>query len=171
MGSMDDDVRQLLKEISRASDQTYCLPTNWLPEHGVPAVSIPLPENSAVDQDFLDWLDVHLGTETRVGKWYYNEASLRKITRDITITVTRDYLIQLWRRGGGSWCRFFGVRGSWVPGSRFMLTMDKINPNFGYVPGNIAIMLHVANMGKNVYYDWPVLLQIRDKLIQSFRTQ
>jgi hypothetical protein len=50
-------------------------------------------------------------------------------------------LSRLWRANGGSYCRFFGIRGSWIPLHPLLLTIDKIDPTQGYVAGNLMIVL------------------------------
>jgi hypothetical protein len=156
-------VRQLLVEIAANSDPDIRLPSDWTPGHPIPPLTIPI--NAPVDEDYLSWLDVHLGTSTSVGKWFSNEEAKKTTNRDIT--VTRDYMIQLWKDNGGSYCRLFGVKGSWVPGNQFLLTIDKIDPTLGYVDGNLMIVLVRANNGKAAH---PVkfysdLLVIRDNLL------
>lgn len=79
-------------------------------------------------------------------------------------------MIQLWKDNGGSYCRLFGVKGSWVPGHQLLLTIDKIDPTLGYVDGNLMIVLVRSNNGKA---DHPVkfysdLLVIRDNLLTRF---
>jgi hypothetical protein len=110
----------------------------------MPPVSLPV--NAPVDEDYLIWLDVHLGTSLSVGLWFSNEAA--KKTTDREITVSRDYMILLWRDNGGSYCRFFGVKGSWVLGHPLLLTIDKIDPILGDAPGILMIVLVPANNGK-----------------------
>ncbi len=65
------------------------------------------------------------------------------------------------------------VKGSWAPGHRFLLTIDKINPTLGYIPGNLMIVLHRANMGKAahgiVWYS--DLLTVRGCLLLRFAPQ
>jgi hypothetical protein len=139
LDTSDDEVRPLLVDISSNSDPDIRLPADWTPGHPVPPLS--LTNNAPVEEDYLTWLDVHLETSTSVGLWFTNEAG--KKTTDREITVTRDYMIQLWRENGGSYCRLFGVKGSWVPGHPFLLTIDKIDPTLGHVPDNLMIVLPI----------------------------
>ncbi len=64
----------------------------------------------------------------------------------------------------------FGVKGSWKAGHKFLLTIDKINPTLGYIPGNLMIVLHRANMGKaaNGIEWYSDLLMVRDCLFLRF---
>ena len=144
LGTPDTEVQPLLVEIAVNSNPNIRLPSDWSPGHSVPPLSIPI--NAPVDQDYLNWLDIHLGTSTSEGLWFSNEAA--KKTTDRNITVTRDQMIDLWRDNGGSYCRLFGAKGSWVPGHHFLLTIDKIDPTLGYIPGNVMIILVRANNGK-----------------------
>jgi hypothetical protein len=96
-------------------------------------------------QDFKHWVSNRLG-----GKWAANEATSGRRP----ITVTKEYLHQLYFENGGSWCRAFGVRGSWRENSRNLLSMDKIDTTKGYEPVNLMIVLWAANRGRNVY-PWP----------------
>jgi hypothetical protein len=120
----DVEVRVLLVEIAAKSDPNIRLSSDWTPGHPIPPLSVPI--NAPVDEEYLKWLDVHLGTSTRVGLWFSNEDAKKTTSRDIT--VDRDYMIQLWRDNGGSYCRLFGVKGSWVPGHPFLLNIGKIDP-------------------------------------------
>jgi hypothetical protein len=162
----DAEVRPLLAQIARQTNENIRIPSDWTPGHPIPPLTIPF--NAPVDEDYLRWLDVHLGTATSVGLWFSNEEAKKTTNRDIT--VTRDYMIQLWRDNGGSYCRLFGVKGSWVPGHRFLLTVDKIDPTFGYIDGNLMIVLVRANNGKAAhpieYYS--DLLVIRDNLLTRY---
>ena len=166
MDTPDVEVEILLREIAADSNPNICLPSNWLP--GQPIPPLPFHTNAAIDDDYLSWLDVHLGTPTSVGLWFSNENAKKATQRDIT--VTKEQMIQLWRDNGGSYCRLFGVLGSWVPGHPLLLSIDKIDPTLGYVPGNLMIVLVRANNGKAAhpikYY--PDLLLIRDNLLREF---
>lgn len=166
MDTPDAEVQPLLVEIAVNSDSDIRLPSDWTPGHPIPPLSIPI--NASIDEDYLAWLDVHLGTATSVGLWVSNEAAKKTTNRGIT--VDREYMIQLWSDNGGSYCRLFGVKGSWVPGHPYLLTIDKINPTVGYVPGNLMIVLVRANNGKAAH---PVkfysdLLMIRDCLLTRY---
>jgi hypothetical protein len=88
------------------------------------AASEPLPAVPLQHHDFDDeveleaWLDVHMdkivdGVRVR-GLWWRHENSDRKTGRPVTIT--REEVKAVWTANGGSWCRYFGVKGSWVPG-------------------------------------------------------
>ncbi len=166
----DIEVEPILQEIAQLSNPTIRLPSDWTPAIEVP-FSSPLPLNTSVDADYLTWLDVHLGTSTSQGSWVSHEAAKKTTQREIT--VTREEMIDLWRMNGGSYCRLFGVKGSWDPGHRFLLTIDKINPTLGYIPGNLMIVLHRANWGKAahgiVWYS--DLLTVRGCLLLRFAPQ
>ena len=168
--TLDSEISALLSSILPLSDPLIRLPSNWIPSLPVPPVPNPIAEDVPVDPTFLKWLDLHIGTTSRIGSWFYNEAAKKNINRDIAITVTRAEVIKLYRKNGGNWCRFFGLRGSWVPGSPMLLSIDKIDPLKGYVAGNLMIISVRANNGK--WYHpakfFPDLLRIRDCLLDRF---
>ena len=165
----DVEVVPILREIATISNPTMRLPSNWTPDRAIPTLSLPV--NALVDAQYLTWLDVHLGTSTSQGLWVTNEAA--KKTTDRNITVTRDQMIQLWKDNGGSYCRLFGVKGSWKAGHKFLLTIDKIDPTLGYLPGNLLIVLVRANNGKWHHgIEWySDLLMVRDCLLLRFAPQ
>jgi hypothetical protein len=166
LNTSDAQVQPLLRRIADNSDPNIRIPSKWTPGQHIPHLSLPL--NTSVDADYLTWLDVHLGTSTSNGLWFSNEAA--KKTTDREISITRNEMIQLWRDNGGSYCRLFGVKGSWVPGHRFLLSVDKIDPTLGYIPGNLMIVLMRANNGKAAHgIEWySDLLTVRDCLLLRF---
>ena len=166
----DTEVSALLSSILPQSDPAIRLPSEWTPEQAIPPVTYPIPDTAALDPTFIKWLDEHIGTEKSVGSWFTNENSLKNIKRDISITVTRAEVIQLYRQNGGNFCRFFGVKGNWEVNSRVKLTIDKIDPSKGYIAGNLMIMLVKCNNGKWTHgiEFYPDLLRIRDLLLAKY---
>lgn len=168
--SLDSEISTLLSSTLPHSEPRIRLPTDWTPAMSIPDVPHPIAEDDIVDPAFLKWLDAHIGTSTNVGNWFRDETDKKNINRDITITVTRNEVIKLYRDNGGNYCRFMGVRGSWLPGDPMLLTIDKIDPTKGYVAGNLMIISVRANNGKwhfGVKF-YPDLLRIPDLLLNKF---
>ncbi len=94
----DTEVQPLLVEIAANSNPNNCLSSDWTPPMAIPYPS-PLHENAPIDPEYLKWLDEHLGTYTAVGLWYRNEAAKKTTQREIS--VTRQAMIDLWRKNGG----------------------------------------------------------------------
>ncbi|KAJ3414966.1 PsbP domain-containing protein 3, chloroplastic [Chytridiales sp. JEL 0842] len=147
------EAEDFLVEIAAASIPEIRIPSTWNPA-SEPLPAIPLQNHDFDDEAELEaWLDVHMdkivdGVLVR-GLWWQNENSNRKTRRPVTIT--REQLKAIWTANGGSWCRYFGVKGSWVAGSRFLLTFDKIDVSRGYEFGNLLICLDRANDARYVY--------------------
>jgi hypothetical protein len=85
------------------------------------------------------------------------------------VTVTMEYMKELYWENGGSYCRIFGVKGSWVPNSDNLLSIDKIDVKKGYEPGNLMIMLACANFGRNEFH-WHDFLFWRDSFVRYHLT-
>ena len=167
--TLDSEISALLSLILPLSDPLIRLPSNWIPSLPVPPVPNPIAEDVPVDHSFLKWLDVRLPRDGSEGLWVQHEtASYRRNHRPVT--VTREQVIQLYRHNGGNWCRFFGIRGSWVPGHPMLLTIDKIDPTKGYENGNLMIISVRANNAKwhHPVKFYPDLLRIRDCLLDRF---
>ena len=128
----------LLRHLCDNFNAAIALPNDWSPQDGVPDSPNELPENHQISQGFIDYVDSHLGSETRVGLWASNEAA-KKNPRPVTIT--REQLYKLWRKNGGSYDRFFGIKGSWKPLSHLLLSIEKIDVMKGYEEGNCMILL------------------------------
>jgi hypothetical protein len=168
----DSEIQALLSSTLPQSNPLIRLPSEWTPDLPIPAVPNPIAEDVPVDPAFLKWLDGHIGNSTSRGIWFAAE-NYRKNTplyRDITITVTRNEVIKLYRDNGGNYCRFMGVKGNWEVNSPVKLTIDKIDPSKGYIAGNLMIMLVKCNNAKwhHPIKFYPDLLKIRDCLLERF---
>ena len=97
-------VEPLCRELAISFDKRYALPSDWEPTLTTPA-SVPIPDSVAPPEEFLEWVHVHVGSNTRKGMFETNEARKRPVT------VSEDDLIKLWRDNGGSMCRVFGIKG------------------------------------------------------------
>lgn len=99
-------IELLCRELATSYDKRYAVPSDWnptLPAHA----SVPLPDSVVPSKEFLDWVDIHVGSGTRKGLFETNEAGRGKRS----VTVSRDDLIKLWKDNGGSICRVFGIEG------------------------------------------------------------
>ena len=165
----DNEVSALLSCHLPLSDPAIRIPTTWTPDQDVPKVTNPIPDAAPVDPAFLLWLDTHVGKDGKGGQWRSSETNPNR-TNHRPVTVTREQVIQLWRQNGGDWCRFFGIKGSWVPKDSLLLTIDKIDPTMGYEEGNLMIMLVRANNAKWHYLPehYRTLLIWRDLLLAKY---
>ena len=125
---------------------------SWKASDPLPAV--PQKYHNFSDESKFDaWLDVRLDkiVDSQVvrGLWWNNENINRKTGRPVTIT--REQAKELWKINGGSWCRYLGFKGSWVPGSRYLLSLDKIDVTRGYEDGNLIICLDRMNDARFIY--------------------
>ncbi len=77
-------------------------------------------------------------------------------------------MIDLYWANGGSYCRVFGVKDSWIPNSDNKLSFDKINVMKEYKRGNIMIELAVANIGRNQFC-WLDFLFWHDSFIRHHK--
>ncbi|KAJ3125261.1 hypothetical protein HK100_010898 [Physocladia obscura] len=152
----NDDTREyiesMLIEIVTTSESLIRIPANWNPTLLIPTVPDEFYDFS--DEDELDtWLDVHLckvGADWQIvhGLWWHNEQAK---SHPRPITISREQVKDVWRANGGSWCRYFGVKGRWVPGSRYLLSFDKLDVTRGYEVGNLIICLSRANDARYIY--------------------
>jgi hypothetical protein len=76
-----------------------------------------------------------------------------------------EYMKELYWENGGSYCCIFGVKGSWVPHSDNLLSIDMIHVKKGYEPGNLLIALNWANLGRNKFC-WQDFLFWRDSFVK-----
>ena len=79
--------------------------------------------------------------------WATDYVAFKTTTQPITVELVD--LIQLYRENGGSWCRAFGIKGSWKPGSWNLLSLDRIDSSKVYEKGNLMILLCSANRARN----------------------
>jgi hypothetical protein len=165
----DSEIEALLSSVLPHSNASIRLPSAWTPEQSIPYVPDPIPTDEPLDPSFISWVDLHLGSSTRVGQWLHHENNPNRRNHR-PVTVTREQVIQMYRHNGGNWCRFFGLRGSWVPGHPMLLTIDKIDPTMGYENGNLMIISVRANNAKwhHPVKFYPDLLRIRDSLLHRF---
>ena len=125
----------------------------------------PLSRTHPVDLDYLQWIDKHLDSPSgAAGLFRQNEAS----RGNRPVTVTRRQLIDLWRNNGGSIDRCFGIKGSWIPKSELLLSIDKIDHKKGYEVGNVVIVLWRANDARS-RYNWANFLSWRDALVKKWK--
>ncbi|KAJ3234783.1 hypothetical protein HDU78_005629 [Chytriomyces hyalinus] len=116
-----ESIESMLVEIAETHEPSVLLPATWDPATD-PVPPVPAQFHNFDDEaELADWIDVHLGHLARDGSgrfikgmWYSNEAA-KKVPRPVNIT--REQIKQLWRINGGSLCRYFGIRGSFVPGT------------------------------------------------------
>ncbi|KAJ3386959.1 hypothetical protein HDU80_000275 [Chytriomyces hyalinus] len=152
----NDDTREyieaMLIEIVATSESLIRIPATWNSRLPIPAVPVGFYDFS--DEVELDtWLDVHLdkvGAGGRIvhAKWWHNEQAK---SNPRPVTISRKQVKDVWRANGGSWCRYFGVKGRWVPGSRYLLSFDKLDVTRGYEVGNLIVCLHRANDARYIY--------------------
>ena len=93
------------------------LPSNWTITQQIP--NVPNQHHQVSQQqeeEFSNWVDEHLGTKSRVGKWFKNEDMIKE--RETNVTVPKKYLMQLWKNNGGNLDRSFGVIGSFTPSKK-----------------------------------------------------
>jgi hypothetical protein len=94
------------------------------------------------DEDFQQFLIFTNGKLLKEhggsGGHLYNSEQKRKKPRPVTVTM--EYLKELYWENGGSYCCVFGV-----PNSDNLLSIDKMDVTTGYEPGNLLIMLKCAN--------------------------
>lgn len=157
-------IEGMLAEIYEKRDPRYALPPGWTMNDVIPDVPNPLLASYTPPAEFVKWVDVHLGDKkpSKKGSWHRNSAAKSKTDRQVTIT--RSELYALYRENGGDFDRSFGMRGSWTPKSKFLLTMDKVDPTKGYEKGNLVIMLDRSNDAK---FEYPMedFLKWRDGVV------
>ena len=100
-------IEPLCRHISSNFNRQLAIPTNWDIDQAIPYPR-PLDKSSRPPQDFLDWIDLRVATNTSEGLFAAGE---RKRGTNRPVTVTREDLINLWRMNGGSNCRSFGIKG------------------------------------------------------------
>lgn len=87
--------------------------------------------------------------------------------RDLTITL--DDIKQLWEDQNGK-CYWLGIDMSLedvlVKNSPFAVSVERIDSNLGYVPGNVALASRFANRGRGAY-DGEDFRERLDKLIRA----
>ncbi|KAJ3060964.1 hypothetical protein HDU98_003103 [Podochytrium sp. JEL0797] len=122
----------------------------WTPTDPLPLVPLELKDYGD-ELEFDAWLTAHadrmVDGKLVHGIWFHDEkkkATLRPVT------ITLEEVKAIWRANGGSWCRYFGVKGSWALAS-FSDTFDKIDASKGYEVGNLMICLDRANNAKSDY--------------------
>lgn len=65
------------------------------------------------------------------------------------VTITLDYLMKLWENQGGR-CKITG-KNMEHKSSLFAVSIDRIESDYGYVPGNIQLVCMAINLAKNRY--------------------
>jgi hypothetical protein len=167
-----DIIHEILQNVASSFDLAIAVPSNWSFEHPVPPFpyAVKRDENDQDYQDFVDWVDVRLGKHDEDGNWitgkWISDETRRKTGR--AVTVTKAELDRLYCMNGGSFCRVFGVKGSWKPGAWNLLSIDKVDYQKGYVEGNLMIVLARANDAR-FRYKWRDFLCWRDAIVKKWR--
>ncbi len=99
-------IEPLCHHIASNFNPNLALPSDWNFDKPIHYPS-PLEKSQQPPKDFLDWIDVHISSPTKIGLFESNEAQ----RGNRPVSVNRKNLIDLWRRNGGSICRVFGMHG------------------------------------------------------------
>lgn len=75
------------------------------------------------------------------------KSNTRKRNKDIPFEIDRDYVFELYKQQKGL-CALSGMELSIEIGSLRGLSIDKINPDKGYVKGNIQLLCWAVNRAK-----------------------
>lgn len=70
------------------------------------------------------------------------------------LTITLDYIKDLWEKQNGK-CIWLGIDMSledvMVKNSPFAVSVERLDSNLGYIPGNVALASRFANRGRGAY--------------------
>ena len=89
-------------------------------------------------------------------KWI--EGSYRSFINNLFITtksrmkssdnMSLEYLINLYETQNGK-CALSGIKMANLIGDHATISIDRIDPNFGYIIGNVQLVCQFINLGKN----------------------
>lgn len=84
--------------------------------------------------------DIKYKLQDRIASW-------KKKTLDSDLTV--DYLVDLWDKQKG-FCYYTGIEMNWKANKieKFGFSLDRLNPEKGYVQGNVVFCCYLANTMK-----------------------
>lgn len=152
--------------IAHNYNQDIAVPSTWSNKAQCPAFPyvVICDENDDDFQQFLFYAKMRLSKELggSQGGWCNAE---QRLPNPRPVTVTLNELIELYWDNGGSYCCIFGVKGCWIPNSGNLLSIDNMDVKKGYEPGNLLIVLHWTNMGRNQFC-WQDFLFWRDSFVQ-----
>lgn len=87
---------------------------------------------------------------TIFGKFYNLMKHAKKRNKDFTITI--QHFTKLFEENNGQ-CSYTGEYFSDIPNSEMYPSIDRINPSYGYIPGNIVICTRFSNNIKERYFE------------------
>jgi hypothetical protein len=88
-------------------------------------------------------------------RYHYSAARKSAVKRNIDFYITEQTIVDLWKKQKGK-CALSGfdltlTHGTFTDPNPTKLSVDRIDSQLGYVPGNIQLITWQANAAKNVW--------------------
>lgn len=98
---------------------------------------------------------LHMKENYLISRYHYGSFKEKKDIRELEFTITGDYINKIFKTQNYRCavtniplCSFYTSKHS---GSKFVYSIDRLNNDLGYIPGNIRLITKTANMCRGPY--------------------